>query len=73
MPAGNCSLIDPEDFIHSCMTVGTHMKFLADWIVVRHSGIYSLGDFLELACDATFWPGLILWVGMVLRDYNKKY
>jgi hypothetical protein len=37
--------------IHSCMTAATHLKVLADWIVVRGVGIASPGDFLEWASD----------------------
>jgi hypothetical protein len=72
VPGGNCSLIDAEDFIHSCMTAGTRLKFLADWIVINPFGVWSPGDLFELACKTTLWPGLILWAGFVIKDYNKN-
>lgn len=72
MPGGDCKLIDAEDLIHTCMTAATHLKFLSDWIVVRHSGIWSIGDFFELASEATLWPGLTLWVGFIIKDFSKK-
>lgn len=73
MLGGNCSLIEAEDIIHSCMTASTRLKFLADWIVIRHSGIWSIGDFFELACEVTLWPSLILWAGFIIKDYTKKF
>lgn len=72
IPGNNCSLIEPEDFIHTCMTAGTHLKFLADWIVINHFGVASPGDFLEWACDQTFWPALFAWVMFVIRDHDER-
>lgn len=60
------------DVIHSCMVAGTHLKFLADWIVIRHLGVASPGDFLEWACDGAFWPSLVMWVGFIIRDHNRN-
>lgn len=71
MPGGDCSLIGEGDFIHSCMSAGTHLKFLADWIVINHMGIASPGDFLEWLSDATMVPGLFAWIVLVIRDHNK--
>ena len=72
VPGNDCSLIEPEDFIHTCMTAGTHLKFLADWIVINHFGVASPGDFLEWACDQTFWPALFAWVMFVIRDHDER-
>ena len=48
------SVFSPQDFIHTCMIPTTHLKFLADWIVVDQSKIASLGDFLE-------WGSEFVW------------
>lgn len=71
IPGGDCSMVDAEDIIHSCMNAGTHLKFLADWIVIRHLGVASPGDFLEWASDATFWPALFAWVMFMIRDHKN--
>ena len=69
-PGGGC-IIDPDkDLLHSCMTAGTHLKFLADWIVIRGLGIASPGDFGEWACDAALWPAITAWVALVIKDRN---
>ena len=60
-----------EDVIHSCMVAGTHLKFLADWIVVRHYGVFSPGDFFEMVFHETFWPSLVLWIGLIIDHFNK--
>ena len=60
-----------NDVIHTCMKAASHLKILSDWIVVRDSGVYSPGDFFEMASDYTFKPGLLAWVILVIRDFNK--
>lgn len=70
---GGCSPSDmADDLIHSCMVAGTHLKFMADWIVIRHLGVASPGDFFEWGGDAAFWPSLVLWIGFMIRDHNQK-
>lgn len=55
--------------VHSCMTRETRLKGLADWIVIRHLGVASLGDFLEWVGEGSFWYALIAWLFLVLtRD-----
>lgn len=61
-----------DDFIHTCMTQATHIKFLADWVVIRHLGIASPGDFFEWFHEATFWPSLTAWVALVVSDASKS-
>jgi hypothetical protein len=61
-----------DDFIHGCMVAGTHLKFLADWIV-RHKGIASPGDFLMWGGEDAFWPSLVTWIAFIIKDFNKKY
>lgn len=63
--------IDPEDWIHHCMTAQTHLKILADWIAINHLGIASPGDLLEWASEATSVPAFFLWIGCILKDANK--
>lgn len=62
------ALLNEEMRIHSCMTSATHLKFLADWIVIRGIGIASPGDFLEWLCEATQVPAFILWVAAMIKD-----
>lgn len=62
--------LDAEDWIHHAMTPATHLKLLADWIVIRGEGVASIGDYL-------IWAGLktreicwIVWAALVIRDAN---
>ncbi len=64
---GDCGMIDADDVIHSCMVAGTHLKFLADWIVINHVGIASPGDFLEWGFDLIVGPFMFLWFGIYGR------
>jgi Family of unknown function (DUF5317) len=70
IPGGGCPINPDADFLHSCMTASTHLKILADWIVIKGIGIASPGDFGEWACDAAFWPALTAWVALVVKDRN---
>lgn len=58
----------PEDFIHVAMTVHTHLKFLADWVVIRNFGVASPGDFLEFQLDVTQGPSLFMWIALILKN-----
>jgi|SRR5579885_2401006 len=64
---GGCPKDGLESWIHVCMTPATHLKFLADWIVL-HNGIASPGDFLIWGWDAIFWPALAVWVALTIKD-----
>lgn len=70
---GGCHVEDMDDLIHSCMTHASHLKFLADWIVVRHLGVASPGDFLEWFFDATYQAGLAAWAALMIRDKHLSY
>lgn len=61
--------IDREGMqVHSCMTKATRLKFLADWILIRHLGIASPGDFFEWAFELTYQPAWLIWcVLMIIR------
>jgi len=61
-----------DDILHSCMTHATHLKVLADWIMIRGLGAASPGDFLEWLYDVTYVPSLVAWAALILRDENKK-
>ena len=67
--AGYAEEVDREGMqVHSCMTKATRLKFLADWIVIRHLGVASPGDFFEWAFNLTFKPGLLIWcLLMIIR------
>ncbi len=53
--------------VHSCMTKETRLKILADWIVIRHVGVASIGDFFEWLGDVTFNPALIVFATLIFR------
>ena len=65
-------MLDPEDMLHSCMTSATHLKILADWIVIKSLGIASPGDMLEWASDILTKPGLIAWVTLIIFDRERS-
>ena len=73
MPGGDASILDPNDLLHCAMTAHTHLKFLADWIVIKGIGIASPGDFLLWSYDITFLPALVAWVTCIIKDKNKEY
>lgn len=72
LPGGDASILDPSDLIHCAMTSTTHLKFLADWIVINGLGIASPGDFFEWAYEFTWFPALIAWITLVLKDYSES-
>lgn len=72
LPGGDSSILDPDDLIHCAMTSATHLKFLADWIVINGRGIASPGDFCEWAYELTFLPTLITWIALIIADYNES-
>jgi hypothetical protein len=61
------SLGGSSDPLHSCMTHATHLKFLADWIILK-SGVASPGDFLEWAYDYTHIPSVAIWVALTIKE-----
>jgi hypothetical protein len=71
VPGGHMEIFDPDDLIHCAMTAQTHLKFLADWIVIRDTGIASPGDFGEWLWEATFIPGLAAWFALLIKDHNQ--
>ena len=57
--------------IHSCMTSGSHLKFLADWIYVRGYGIVaSPGDGLELLAELIWKPCLYILLGLFIFRHD---
>lgn len=66
-PSGDCSLINPHDVVHACMTQATHLKFLADGIM-SNSGTESLGDFLQEFADTIQIPAALAWLTLTIRD-----
>lgn len=61
-----------DDIVHACMTHITHLKFIADWIVINHFGIASPGDFFEWVFSFTYIPAAIAWVTLLIKDHNKE-
>ena len=73
--SGGCQIFNEQygdDLLHSCMTHATHLKFLADWIVIRGAGIFSPGDFLEMFWDVASVPSLVAWVISIIHEANRK-
>lgn len=66
---GGCGNMSADD-IHSCMTHATHLKFLADWILIRGIGVASPGDFLEWAAQFSFMPALVAWIVLIIKKFN---
>ena len=60
-----------SDYLHVCMTPDTHLKVLADYIIVRDVGIYSPGDFLEETFLHTWDYALIAWIVLILKKFNE--
>jgi len=70
VPGGSCPEGIEEDFVHTCMTSTSHMKWLGDWINI-HKGVASIGDvFLGLG-GWLFWPCLFAWVAAMCLDKNE--
>jgi hypothetical protein len=61
-----------SDTIHVAMTVHTHLKFLADWVVINGLGMGSPGDFLEWSLGYTQIPAAVAWVTLMLKDAQVK-
>lgn len=70
-PGGYCGLMDPADLGHVCMNADTHLKVIADWLVMDggHT-VASPGDLFLLFGDITLWPALTAWAALVIKDYN---
>jgi hypothetical protein len=60
------------DMIHSCMTPGTHLKFLADWIVLTDDLVASPGDLLVWFSEKSWYVTQIIWACLVIRDYSRN-
>jgi len=52
------------------MAHADHLKFLADWLVIRGLGIASIGDVFEWAYQATQFPAMIIWLTLILKDHQ---
>jgi hypothetical protein len=68
---GGCTTFE-VDMMHVCMTHASHLKFLADWIVIRDTGIASPGDFFIWAAQYTQDWLLYVWIALVVKDSNSK-
>ena len=66
-PNWDPAYLSAEDFRHVAMTAHTHLKFLCDWIVVKYSGTYSVGDLFILAFGATWQTSLGAWAALTIR------
>jgi len=68
MPGG--MVLDSEDIVHCTMTSATHLKFLADWIVINGQGIASPGDFFIWAGEYLQIPLFWAWLALIVSDSN---
>lgn len=73
---GGC---DPADFIgdtvHVCMQAGTHLNALADWVVMHSNGsvgVASPGDLFIWLHQYAFWPCLVAWAALMVRDRQAR-
>ena len=74
VPGGACRLISEDDIVHTCMTAASHLKILADWILINGSDprIASPGDFLEWSLDQTMFPAFVAWVALIIKDHHDR-
>jgi hypothetical protein len=70
-PGGCDPKEDMDGRIHSCMVPETRLKFLADWILIRGMGIASPGDFIEWAGERLFWPFILIWCVLMIKDRQE--
>jgi len=68
---GGCDPDDMDSVIHACMVPETRLKFLGDWVRIRGMGIASPGDFVLWSGENTFWPCLIIWMVLMIRDRRE--
>lgn len=61
------------DVLHTCMRHASHLKFLADWISLRDTGVASPGDLLIWLGDALRLPALWMWIALVVKDANAPF
>lgn len=72
LPIEACTQEDfGHDFIHTCLTSHSHLKWLAD-IWTEHHGIFSLGDMLLDVSDFTLWPCLIIWATLMIYKHTTQ-
>jgi hypothetical protein len=60
-----------KDQYHTCLTHQTHLKVLADWIVIN-AGVASPGDMFIYLGDWLWHPFLYGWIGMVLVRFADR-
>lgn len=65
------TLAAQEDMVHSCMTHATHLKILADWIVVSE-GIASPGDMGIFFYEDFFWPMAGAYIALIVFGGNRE-
>lgn len=72
---------DSKDVIHGCMETDRHLRFLSDWILnpassgaegVSGPAMMSPGDLCLLGGMNTFWPGLLMWGALVIKDHHDR-
>lgn len=62
------------DYLHSCMTAKSRLKFLSDWINLlgMNIGVASPGDLVLWLGYYTKAKAFWAWVALVIRDHCKK-
>lgn len=65
------SMLEPDDWKHACMTSATHLKVIADWLVINGMGVASIGDLLMWAGSATWNYSLIVWASLMIVDRQE--
>jgi hypothetical protein len=69
MPYLTPSCVLDSDHLHVCMTGLSHLKILADWIVLP-AGTFSIGDMLIDLGTGTAAYAWIIWAVLMIKHYN---
>jgi hypothetical protein len=68
---GGCEVSLTNLLIHTCMTSGSRLKYLADWIIVNHTGIISPGDLMIWSGAAMIIPALVAWAVLMAHEHQR--
>jgi hypothetical protein len=70
---GGCEVNLTDIFIHTCMLPGSHLKFLADWMVINHVGIVSPGDLCIWSGTEMIIPALVAWACLMIHEHERSF
>ena len=70
-PLHDCSVLQSNDIIHTCMTPHTHFKWLGD-LFISDDGVASIGDLCMDFANRIYLMSGIAWVVLTIRDIFKQ-